>query len=383
MGYLLNSGSNRQPAAEATDTQVVSTVTANAPGLTGEAAAESADETLAAAQDNSPSALIADIDDGPVLSVPSASEADDVGIEDSDEPDKPSGGSKIWDRRMVSAAAETTVNRLKRALSTDARRESPALDPLSRTHPVRVKVDGLQQKAVELLEEGDLQEAKAQAERAVDLSESLALEFLPNEEHPEDLLQRIVAAIDALDEAPSVNPLLGAVVDEPVMESEGPLLATDPVLAMAEPILSNRGAVAANRPLRLAAQTEVAVKSKDSSDLVEMGPILDTEAQGLSSREQTRDQGLAITSSADRLRLRADTGPLLVSAERRPTTPQIADAAPLPPFRSAVAPRPAPPDSEQPTTEFEWSDLWPLGVLGGVLLCFMSGLFVRRMVTGH
>ncbi len=323
-----------------------------------------------------------------MLEVPAQPDTDKPVMDNVAESDKTPGGPKIWDRRMVSAAAENTVNRLKKALSTDARKDATGLDPLSRTHPLRVRIDGLQRKAAESLEAGDLEEAKDQAERAVELSASLALEFLPNEEHPDELLRRITVAIDELDQPPTANPQFGLLTDEPFTDSDEPAPLVAPTLPAPEADLlsstaPNTGTVAANRPLRLASQIASAPLEQSPSELVEIGPILADEARSTSSELLGGDTRIATSSSADRLRLRNEAGPLLITTERRPLTTQVAEAAPLPPFRSAVTPRQAPTDVDHPASGFEWADLWPLGVLGMLLLCFATGLTMRRLVTGH
>lgn len=388
MGHLLDNVPSRKHASATTVEQPLSSVTANAPGQAGLAAPDESDPAPAARTSTSEQTLVAGIEDGPSFGAPSPLESADPIIEIPGDPPKAASGPKIWDRRMVSAAAENTVNRLKKALSTDARRESPAIDPLSRTHPLRVRVDGLQQRAAELLAAGDLQEAKLQAERAVDLSGSLALEFLPNEEHPEDLLQRITVAIDELDQAPSANPRLGAPGADMTVDSEFPLSTTNPLLPTTDteslPSHSlNSGTVAANRPLRLASRAETEPSNRNSTELVAMEPILNEDPRGGAGGSSLSERGLAAPTSADRLRLRSESGPLLLPVERRPSTPQVAEAAPLPAFRSTVAPRQVPVDPERLGTGFEWSDLWPLGVLGILMLCFTSGLFLRRLVMGH
>ncbi len=386
MGQLLDNVPSRKSAATATDEKPVSSVTANAPGQAGQF--HSDDPKPIVSERESQETLVAEIDEGPFSGASSRRQTTEPVLEIPVEPEKAPSGPKIWDRRLVSAAAENTVNRLKKALSTDARRETPAIDPLSRTHPLRVRIDGLQQKAAELLEAGDLQEARVQAERAVELSASLALEFLPNEEHPEDLLQRITTAIDALDQPPSANPRLGTLDDEPFSESQSLPPVVGPLLPLTDGESSNSrllnlGSVAANRPLRLAARADAEPTSETPAELVAMVPIFEGESRGGSARGSIIDGGMAAPTSADRLRLRGDAGPLLVPAERRPSTSQVAEVAPLPAFRATVAPRPASSDPEKPGTGFEWSDLWPLGVLCVLMLCFVSGLLVRRIVAGH
>lgn len=384
MGHFLDNGSDRKLARADSQAEPVSSVTANAPGQT----AAVVDPSMNEPAPDSGERLAVDVTDGPSLAVPAVLDEEGSRLEIPPQKEKESSGPKIWDRRMVSAAAETTVNRLKKALSTDTRPEPTPLDPLSRTHPLRVKVDGLHQKAVTLLEAGELQEAKAHAERAVDLSESLALEFLPNEEHPEDLLQRITLAIDELDQAPTA-------ATPPIADMDavsGRILPTDdglPIMEMpaigtgsSSPAMLS-GTVAANRPLRLPESTSFKEDNVELNGAVEIGPILGEEPLDPTAKDPFAESELPALASADRLRTRLDSGPLLLSAERRPSTSQVAEAAPLPAFRSTVASRPAPSDPVSPGSGFEWVDLWPLGVLVGLMLFFASGLLLRRLVTGH
>lgn len=387
MGNLWDHAPNRKHAsADTAPVEPLSTVTANTPG-----SAIDVDPPDAAAESASASgpSLVEDDADGPILVV--ATPTGDQPAEPTAE--KEASGPKIWDRRMVSAAAESTVNRLKKALSSDAHSETAPVDPLSRNHPLRVRVDALHQKAAKLLEAGELQEAKTQAERAVELSASLAMEFLPNEEHPEDLLHRITAAIDERDLAPAALVPMFPVEDTEVARPVSPRVPDESALTPFDAAPTsfdlnvNRettpGTMAANRPLRLLSQSGSETEEQTTTDLVKIGPILGEEAHSAAIVDPVTAVGLAAPTAADRLRFRGDSGPLLLPTEKRPSTPKVADVAPLPAFPATVAPRQKAVDPDKPATGFEWSDLWPLAVLASLLLLFASTLVLRRVIVGH
>ncbi len=309
---------------------------------------------------------------------------------DSDAPraDREPNGPKIWDRRVVSQAAENTVHRLKRALSSDSRPNAATTGEFSRQHPIRVKVDGLHHEAEQLLREGDYHEAKAVAERAVEMAESVALEYLPNEERPDDLLQRILTAIDNQDLAPVAGtassgtdesdlPILKLPADDvfetvPVDASHGPNSGSSSAASM--------GTAAANRPLIL---PDRAFNQKEPIDLVVIEPVLSDVAAPASDGPSAGAVGLKAPFSEPRFLARNEAGPLVVSTEARPAPPQIADVAPLPAFKSGVVPRTQKLVDNHPTFTFVWADLWPLWMLAAVIVVFGTALLGRRLITGH
>jgi hypothetical protein len=300
-------------------------------------------------------------------------------------------GPKIWDRRTMSAAAESTVHRLKRALSADSNADLATVDPLTRQHPVRVRVDGLVHEAEELLESGEFQDAKVLAERAANLATTVALDYLPNEERPDDLLQKIVTAIDERDRAPSVTadgpslPVLELPRDnikpQAVAEEIIPPVETATVKAVRKN--HTMSVVAANRPALLSLPTLPTERTPSPTDLVVMGSIMEV-AETPKLIDPVTAVGIAAPSAIGaRLRANSEAGPLLVPSESRPVPPQVAEVSPLPAYTSAVAPRAATLATDAPTFTFVWNDLWPLWGLAIVAGIVSLALLARRWVTGH
>jgi hypothetical protein len=307
-----------------------------------------------------------------------------------DRPEKEPSGPKIWDRRMMSAAAEGTVNRLKRALSSDSHADTPSNDPFSRQHPVRVRVDGLVHEAEELYAAGELQDAKVLAERATELAEVLALDFLPNEERPEELLRKIVAAIDDLDRAPAAS--TERLSDEPRLPplSMPPReTAGMPILSLSEPTAPSRqlemssGTVAANRPALLSPQVSADASIAMPDKLVVMEPNLNDDVPTARLPDPVTAVGLAAPSASTRFLSKPESGPLLTSTDIRPTPPQVAEVSPLPVYSTTATSRPASLATDAPTFRFVWADLWPLWIFAGVVGVVGLILLTRRYVTGH
>lgn len=375
---------SRHPDKPATDTALDeepgSTVVANTatPVVTSE---DSLAATVTEPQKNSSSPIVEEITEGPHLAVNHRATAD----EPRHERERPI--PKIWDRRMMSAAAENTVHRLKRALSADSDNTQTTADGTAQQQqPVRVRVDGLVQEAEELLESGDLQDAKVVAERAADLAATVALDYLPNEERPDDLLQKIVAAIDDRDRAPigagevTGAPILALPADAPVEDStsERPFSLEIPA-----EITPSRSVVAANRPALLSTPlTEITASAPAS--LVEMSPVLGELNETPEAIDPVTAVGLAAPlATGNRLRQNRDAGPLLGSPEARPVLPQIAEVSPLPAYTATAAPRAENLATDAPKFTFLWNDLWPLWGLAIVIGIVGGALLMRRLVTGH
>lgn len=307
-------------------------------------------------------------------------------------PERERSGPKIWDRRAMSAAAESTVHRLKRALSADSDADVVNVDPITRQDPVRVRVDGLVHEAEDLLEAGDLQDAKVLAERAVELAATVTLDYLPTEERPDDLLQKIVTAIDERDRAPSIG---GDTPTLPVLtvprenlplnvgdESLAPPLESATVITQDEP--SPMSLVAANRPGLLSVPLTPSRESDSPSSLVVMDRIADEGIETPLAIDPVTAVGLAAPSATGaRLRMNRDAGPLLVAAENRPVPPQVAEVSPLPAYTATAAPRPESLATDAPTFTFVWADLWPLWGLAVVVGIVSLMLLIRRCIAGH
>lgn len=83
------------------------------------------------------------------------------------------------------------LRELKHALQADVDQMLGSEDTPRTPHPMRLRVDSLLRRARDLLNLGRLSEARRNAQLAVDLSDAVALEFLPSEERPVDLLREI------------------------------------------------------------------------------------------------------------------------------------------------------------------------------------------------
>lgn len=83
------------------------------------------------------------------------------------------------------------LQELKHALQADVDQLLSSEDTSRTPHPLRLRVDALLRRARDLLNVGRLSEARRSAQLAVDLSDAVALEFLPSEERPVDLLREI------------------------------------------------------------------------------------------------------------------------------------------------------------------------------------------------
>ncbi len=266
-----------------------------------------------------------------------------------------------------------TMQRLRDALSSDVREAVAPIDPFSRQHPLRIRIESLLGRAQTALNEGDLEEARVTAERAVQLSETSALEYLPNEERPEEVLQRIVERIDSRDLAPSevspdallpplVSPARGAQPESivlPVREHSDHRAAPD------QPAV-----VVANRPRSVelpdAAEADSMIELTAPPEMpAEAAPVLPPHPEeafkpGLPSRPEQ---------------------PLLtVPNDPSPAPPQVDEAEPFPHVKR-LSSVPTPASSLEPPIELLiWADLWPLAILGLIVLICAIGLGIRSLL---
>lgn len=271
----------------------------------------------------------------------------------------------------------STMQRLRDALSSDVREAVAPIDPFSRQHPLRIRIESLLGRAQTALNDGDLDEARVAAERAVQLSETSALEYLPNEERPEEVLQRIVERIDSRDLAPSE--LSPDALSPPLMTTPRiPLLPELPGESFPDPQSDHElpetpatpAVVIANRPqsVELPASDEPALDAVPSSadeDVTGNEPVLPMlpEAAVVSRASSKPEQPL-----------------LTVPNDPSPAPPQVDEAEPFPQVRR-LSSAPTPVASPAPPIElFIWADLWPLSILGLILVICALGLGLRSLL---
>ncbi|MBS0206529.1 MAG: hypothetical protein JSS49_26875 [Planctomycetes bacterium] len=90
-----------------------------------------------------------------------------------------------------SQSSADPIERLKAALHEDVERARTAPRLSSGAHEVRVRVESMLEKSRRLFDLGQLREARHTAKIAHDLGDSARLDYLPDEERPIDLVQRI------------------------------------------------------------------------------------------------------------------------------------------------------------------------------------------------
>lgn len=99
-------------------------------------------------------------------------------------------------RAVASEEPEQRIQELKAALTADAGRQARERELAISEHPLRVRAESLTLRALELFRRGELVGARRAAQQAVEISETGHLDYLPTEERPSSLLNRIDAAIN-------------------------------------------------------------------------------------------------------------------------------------------------------------------------------------------
>ncbi len=274
----------------------------------------------------------------------------------------------------------TTMQRLRDALSSDVREAVAPIDPFSRQHPLRIRIESLLGRAQSALNDGDLDEARVAAERAVQLSETSALEYLPNEERPEEVLQRIVDRIDSRDLAPSeVSP---DALAPPLMSTTRIPLLPEPVAEPDSELTDHqRGAD------RLTAPLEPAGVIANRPRSVELPPSADAEPDAERSNADEIAAGtdpvlpmLPTEAVTPQVTSRPDQPLLTVPNDPSPAPPQVDEAEPFPHVkRLSGAPTPTA-SPEPPIVLFIWADLWPLAILGLIVVMCAIGLGLRSLL---
>lgn len=310
------------------------------------------------------------------------------------------------------AAATVAIDRLKQALTADSRPQSAPADPFARQHPARVRIEGLMQQARRALDAGDFSAAQKAAQSAAQWSASTAIEFLPNEERPEELVRRIEAAKGAtahfreteLAQSPADadapnRPASPRRPNEELAAAAAAMITNGPgegwKTVDGESLAKSQGIVAANRPLRAGVSREMPVLAATVERTIDDSPLFTSPIDSIPGPPEPALAHTLADSTTIELPA-ADDSPrlgavdvadqvLLLPRETAPRPSQVADADPLPAFRGSrtANPRVTPTPSLNPSITLEWTDLWPLAVLGGFLALVTAGLLLRRLTTGH
>jgi hypothetical protein len=258
------------------------------------------------------------------------------------------------------------MQELKAALTADVERDAVQPSTFSSPHPLRLRVDGLLRRARELADAEHYAEARRSAQLAVDLTDALALEFLPNEERPTDLLRQIdehLAANRPQPALPTVTPALTTTQSETQSDAQGTVAANQAIglrpKRIEEPMVTN--AVEADSP------GSAAVENADlAPDAV---PIAD-------------EPLLAMSDGARQLPVLDEPAPLPLDAA--PPPPQLDDIEPLPAYRGKKQPRATTTHSAANAARepLHWTDWMPLGALGIILMFSGTALGWRRWRYG-
>jgi hypothetical protein len=293
----------------------------------------------------------------------------------------------------VLADDDQRLRDLKAALTADAIRELSSEDAPTAPHPLRLRVDNLLRRAQDLLKRGRLSEARRNAQLAVDLSDSVALEFLPSEERPVDLLREIDVRMQAehasLSQSAAPIPPDDTDLDEKADREHAEQRRTvagerrETHLAAANiPLTNQRPSPADTAP----PPAEVVVlESAYDADLV-FGSVPPRQPAG-------GDDGSVLSPVTISWEAPGLDGPARGVPPTAPEPPRIDSIEPLPAFRDRQAIQAGSPTmgESQPqfrTSEpFYWTDVIPVVALVLVLVVFGTGLAFRswrqhRRITG-
>jgi hypothetical protein len=286
----------------------------------------------------------------------------------------------------VSAEApiDQRMQELKSALTADAEPDLPEIVPSFNSHPLRLRVDGELRRANELLAAGELAEARRKAQLAVDLSEAAALQFLPNEDRPGDLLRQIEERLAATTQAPRehVEGKLSNVgaprPSLPTGEAAFNLRSSPPTIPITPPV-AGEGTVAANVSLAARQRKDAPVGETPIAVTVEIPAVPGSFAE-LLSRVPSPEAPISLNRDTSwPAAPMEDAAPVPAVAPRPPTVDEIEPVS-----RDFGTTRPAVPRRAASTerTALHWMDWLPLGVLGLLLCLCGAALGVRRWRHG-
>ena len=120
------------------------------------------------------------------------------------------------------------IERLRAALHEDSERAKSTSRLTTGAHEVRVRVDSMLERSRRLFDLGQLREARHTAKAAHDLGDSARLDYLPDEERPIDLVQRIDEQLREVEQGKDAASTVDGPSQrqEPVTSASGPLKGT-------------------------------------------------------------------------------------------------------------------------------------------------------------
>lgn len=268
------------------------------------------------------------------------------------------------------------LRELKNALQADVDHMLSSDDTPRTPQPLRLRVDSLLRRARDLLNVGRLSEARRNAQLAVDLSDAVALEFLPSEERPVDLLREIDERLmtEHSENLPPLGFELDAALSDETEPSKGGMSGESPAVGGKE---AKR--VAANVPLRKPADPAPRSEGVPPTELIFeamsetaihpglTGGAAEPEHPSMPVRweEQALDEGVRLT------------------APDAPQLPEIRSIEPLPAFQEQggrLKGEGAPVQREIYDVQRDslyWTDVLPIVALMAVLFVFGTGLGIR------
>lgn len=117
------------------------------------------------------------------------------------------------------------IERLRAALHEDSERAKSTSRLTTGAHEVRVRVDSMLERSRRLFDLGQLREARHTAKVAHDLGDSARLDYLPDEERPIDLVQRIDEQLREVEQGKDA----ASTVDGPSQRQESVTSASGPL----------------------------------------------------------------------------------------------------------------------------------------------------------
>lgn len=288
------------------------------------------------------------------------------------------------------------IQQLKAALTADAAQVEQDQVAAAQRHPMQLRAEAMTHWAQELLQLGRLSEARRAALQAIDLSETAKVQYLPNEDRPRDLLERIEAALNQRHDVPQPAPVpnaetLGGIAEPVNMAS--PLVPDSAVtpqaheqwlpLGRSEPESHvddvHQGLVRANQPVLLPAE------NADLSDMRAAEPIL----------SQTSELALVTNRAAPDLQPPPMLPPFLGSSSESNVTTSENDVTQAPQPPELIAPEPFPMIAsgdetgdrmglQRPTNAIETSKSGARAYVGAgialaVIFCVVgAGLLIRK-----
>jgi hypothetical protein len=295
------------------------------------------------------------------------------------------------EERPIAQASESRVQKLRQALTADARRAAESAPSEDEQSPLRLRIDALLRKSTQQRDDGQLAEARSTAQRAAELAEEAKISFLPTELRPSDLLRQLTDTVDraapeaSLTDAPVFSPTLALTANEvrepsvtlAVTGGTGPNTVPEDQRHVEQEAARAIGVVAANRPMQLSSRSPRDKTNTPERATLELPDVVKNNADNASSPD-TR------SATRDLLMSRATTsGPELRLPDHAPEPASIDPLEPLPKFRPSS--RSAKPLDIAPLEAIPWPgvglrgwSLWgPILSLGAIAIVVGLGLASR------